>query len=627
MKKSVSLFIGSFIALSLCFVLSGCGTKSTAPEKEGEMHELLHTWCDGMLEHQLDHKSGVMEGGLLCSACGIIHGRCPDAMYPLLYVSELTGDKKYKDAALKLFDWGERNVRMPDGSWSNEVSVSSWKGITVFGLIALSEAYHDFGYMLDTVTRAKWYNSIIEQADFIEYYLKPGKGNINYPASAPYALALAAEVTGKESYKARAKELAGMIVEYFTPNDHFLYGEGAYPYTASAKGLRPVDLGYNVEESLPNLLLYADFVGNDSLRSLVKRSMDTHIEFMLPDGAWDNSWGTRNYKWSYWGSRTSDGVLPLCRVLASEDPVYGEIGYRNFLLLRRFTPGKLLYGGAHYESAGYRPCLHHTFDHAKSLALALKKGFKKPEQSTPIPRDAEYGVKYFKDLDLWMVAHKNWKATVSGSDIDYKKPGGNALGGAMTVLWHWETGPLLASAMTVYQCWEPNNMQMLRGVQDYTSGLTVQYKENDEVYRNTSFYDSKVSHRTLPGGEQITVMTGLETIGHKTPASGKIGVALEYEFSGEECVITARNLNPRDKRTLELFIPLISPAAEKYYQQEDGYVIEKGTTRVSLVAENGALEILPREANGRAFIPSPGFEFIPFKVDINGHATIKIKVE
>ena len=27
----------------------------------------------------------------------------------------------------------------------------------------------------------------------------------------------------------------------------------------------------------------------------------------LPDGAWDNSFGTRNYKWSYRGSRTSDG--------------------------------------------------------------------------------------------------------------------------------------------------------------------------------------------------------------------------------------------------------------------------------------------------------------------------------
>ena len=39
-------------------------------------------------------------------------------------------------------------------------------------------------------------------------------------------------------------------------------------------------------------------------------SMRTHMEFMLPDGGWDNSWGTRNYKWTWWGSRTSDGCQP-----------------------------------------------------------------------------------------------------------------------------------------------------------------------------------------------------------------------------------------------------------------------------------------------------------------------------
>jgi hypothetical protein len=35
--------------------------------------------------------------------------------------------------------------------------------------------------------------------------------------------------------------------------------------------------------------------------------MDTHLEFMLHDGAWDNSWGTRNFKWTYWGNR----IIPL----------------------------------------------------------------------------------------------------------------------------------------------------------------------------------------------------------------------------------------------------------------------------------------------------------------------------
>ena len=50
-------------------------------------------------------------------------------------------------------------------------------------------------------------------------------------------------------------------------------------------------------------------VNDRELLSIVERSMNTHLEFMLPDGAWDNSWGTRSFKWTYWGGRTSDGFM------------------------------------------------------------------------------------------------------------------------------------------------------------------------------------------------------------------------------------------------------------------------------------------------------------------------------
>lgn len=68
-----------------------------------------------------------------------------------------------------------------------------------------------------------------------------------------------------------------------------------------------MDIGYNVEESLPALLQYALLEQDEEIRVLAVKAMRVHLEFMLLDGAWDNSFGTRNYKWSYWGSRTSDG--------------------------------------------------------------------------------------------------------------------------------------------------------------------------------------------------------------------------------------------------------------------------------------------------------------------------------
>ena len=72
---------------------------------------------------------------------------------------------------------------------------------------------------------------------------------------------------------------------------------------------------------------------------------------MLPDGAWDNSWGTRNNKWSYWGSRTSDGCQPGYGLLAKKSPEFAEAVRRNTRLLKACTHDGLLHGGPMFNSA------------------------------------------------------------------------------------------------------------------------------------------------------------------------------------------------------------------------------------------------------------------------------------
>lgn len=62
--------------------------------------------------------------------------------------------------------------------------------------------------------------------------------------------------------------------------------------------------------------------------------MNTHLEFMLPDGAWDNSWGTRSFKWTYWGGRTSDGFMGGYYAMAEQHPEYLEAIRRNIRLLK-----------------------------------------------------------------------------------------------------------------------------------------------------------------------------------------------------------------------------------------------------------------------------------------------------
>lgn len=65
-----------------------------------------------------------------------------------MYACRETGDRKYLDAAVRLWEWMERNTSMPDGSWVNDVQISDWKGTTVFSVIAVGEALMRYGDLL-----------------------------------------------------------------------------------------------------------------------------------------------------------------------------------------------------------------------------------------------------------------------------------------------------------------------------------------------------------------------------------------------------------------------------------------------------------------------------------------------
>ena len=94
----------------------------------------------------------------------------------------------------------------------------------------------------------------------------------------------------RPDFQKEARQIAADLKNFFTENDTFLYGEGPNISSKTKNGCLPVDLLYNVEESLPNMVYYALMAKDTDLLTLVDRSMATHLEFMLPDGAWDNSW-------------------------------------------------------------------------------------------------------------------------------------------------------------------------------------------------------------------------------------------------------------------------------------------------------------------------------------------------
>ena len=447
-----------------------------------------------------------------------------------LRVAHTTGDTKYLHAAILVHDWSEQNVSHPDGSWTNDVILSSWKGITVFHTIALAEALHHHAAILPAATRTQWTTRLAAAARFLDTFISIETGNINYPITASYAFALCAVVLNEPHYTARARELAHAAIDCITPAG-LLYGEGHPIQKLSPKQCHPVDLGYNVEESLPALALYAALTNDQIVLDKAAAALRTHLEFMLPDGGWDNSWGTRNYKWSYWGSRTSDGCQPAFAVLADHDPRFLEAAYRNLQLMASCTHDNVLYGGPDYHHHGDLPCIHHNFTHAKALATVLNRGPANPVPTTrtSLPRDAAYGLKSFPDIATHLASIGPWRATVTGYDWEYIETvqsgsggsgGGHASGGALSMLFHQTLGPILTASMTEYQIIEASNQQQHRDTPHMTLTPRIEIPATPKPFTSLNDLAATLTAESSPGKITFAAHGQLQTSKHNpSPAT------------------------------------------------------------------------------------------------------------
>lgn len=404
---------------------------------------LTKTWTHTLARHQLD-RDDILDGAPLCPACARVHGRCFEAVHPLLWMARHTGDTGYLDRAVRLLRWSDQ-ITTPEGAWTNDLFVSTWTGTTVFGMAALAQALHFHGELLPDSERDRWTDRLQRAAQFVHGTFTIDTGNINYPAAAAAALWYAGHVLNEPDLQAHATRLAHQVLPHVTA-DHIIYGEGRPQDAVTETGCRPIDIAYNVEETLPSLALYARAAHDETVRQWVVRALTAHLRFLLPDGAWDNSWCSRAYKWAYWGSRTTDGCQLAYLVHHHDDPRFADAAHRNALMLRDCTDNGLLYGGPHYALRGEPACLHHTFSKARGTALTLDV------LATDIPRRAPnrtIGTRpVFAPVDgsrTWTGQLGPWRLTVHSGDWTYA-PGAHSTGGTLTLAWHEVTGPVIAAS-------------------------------------------------------------------------------------------------------------------------------------------------------------------------------------
>ncbi|KJF43527.1 glycoside hydrolase family protein [Draconibacterium sediminis] len=612
-------------------LLTGCSTRQVhSAEFRKLTFDLLKEWCDGMIKMQVIDPGNPESHGLLeCPACNTVHTRCFDAVYPFLYMAKETGDKKYLDAGIAVFEWSE-NVTRPDGAWTNELKPKSWDGITAFGAVSLAEALKYHGDLLDNESRARWMDRLERAAEFTyKKFTKVDTTNVNYGASCIYVFNLLGHVLNEPKYIARSKELAAEVKAYFTKPNAFLYGEiKPTAHKLSAKGLHGIDLGYNIEETLNSLVMYALEENDEELLELATKSMNTHLEFMLPDGGWDNSWGTRMFKWTYWGSRTSDGSQQCLALLANQNPACGTAAIKYTELLKRCTTDGLLHGGLHYVSHGIKPCIHHTFEHAKPLVSILEHWDRLPEINTtiPLPRAAADGVKYFEELDLSLFARGDWRGTISAYDAEYydKNDLRQATGGSLAMLYHNKVGLVCTASMAIYKLGEVYNQQPAPG-EDIALTPRIETYENDVWF--TNLFDLAATFSSSDDGENISFLakTKLKNESREVVENTASKFEIAYDFSAEMMRIQAKTTDEIKGQTA-FVLPIVSPTGEQVNQVSSNEITIQKPEGVVKVLANVPLRVkeMPRS---RTFNMVPGVEAVPVVAAFEMNNEIKITIE
>ncbi|HEX3985680.1 MAG TPA: hypothetical protein VHX13_03635 [Acidobacteriaceae bacterium] len=592
--------------------------------------DLLHSWCDGLLTRQVCMGDAATRGGFLCPSCVLIHGRCGEATYPLLHIAHTSGDDRYLRAALLVHDWSERQVSQADGSWINDVTLSSWKGITVFHAIALAEALRHHASLLDSATRSRWTDRLAVAAKFLDSYITIETGNINYPVTSSLAFILCGQVLGEHRYLDRGRKMAHAVLDFFTPSG-ILFGEGHPQRGLTPKGCRPVDLGYDVEESLPSLGMYAVLAKDTVVRDQVVAAMRAALDFMLPDGSWDNSWGTRNYKWSWWGSRTTDGCHPGFIMLAQYEPRLKEAARRNLELMAACTHNGLLYGGPDYFVHGDFPCIHHTFTHAKALATVLDEcPDPLPAAPLPLPRDEPYGLRSFPVFDTHLAAVGDWRATVTAYDCPYEgevtaKPrGGHVSGGALAMLFHRSLGPVLSASMTRYEMIEISNQQACRDVPHMPLTPRIELNQAGHTYVSDTDYAATLTARHSEGRVDFEAHGRLLSVARLSLPGGDVRYTLRYRLDPGSVEITAlvENSAPPGARFI---LPVIARAADRVQQPSVSAVrISKPAGQLVIRSSRSTFDPIPET---RSFNLVPGFECVPLAVPLQPGQEVTLRIE
>lgn len=597
-----------------------CGGFAWA-DSSAEAERLFMCWMDAFLKLQVSN-TGMKEldGGFLCPACALQHGRTPDAVWPLCWAWKRTGERKYLDAAIRLMRWGRLNMERQNGAWLNDAN-AQWRGITIFGQTALGRALVAYGNDLPADVRADWTDAFRRMTDYCYNWIENPKTrvNVNYRAAYPLAMEFAYRVLGEAKYR-RSGDDQMKLVAKFIAADGLFFGEAAPSDKVSPRGLRGVDIGYNVEESLPAMLEWAELRGNTTMMQRFLNSAAAHLAFILPDGGLDNSFGSRAYKWTYWGSRTSDGMLPMLVYLAKAGVKGASRAAALHLALYQHctSPSGLLTGGLHYVEAGEPPCLHHTFCHLKTLPMFIDSKLA-VESEGALLSERPFALRKFRTNGVSICCVGPWRATFSENDLYFWGDTGKQTGGgSLTLLHHAALGPVFAASMSEWYLQEPGGMQQQRR-DDVVRCLTPRLESADGALK--SVHDNAVIHTVVEAADGAVTSSAKGVLANndnvRADPTAAFTLAWTIATDGVSCVATAA----KDAR---LVVPVIVGTKDEIKVNGKVVTISRAGHILTLTASHDITWERTDRPDGLAFSPQTGFLTAYLSLPVTPTAELKI---
>lgn len=582
--------------------------------------EVLESLCDQLLSTQVTDPDDPDYGALVSPSTNPQpnprHSRAAEAVYPLAVMYKRSGDEKYKNATILLGNW-LIGIQQEDGAWGeNWPGHRGWNGTTADQLISLAGALELLGGEMIADDRKAWDNSIAAAADFSLDRFGPGRSNINYIPTAAVGLVLAHRAV--ESPKAAWLEKAEELIVYLKSQvneDGLIVGEG--------KG---VDLGYNIAQSIGFLAWYGILLEQPETVDLAASLLKSHMHFMYPNGAIDNSWGTRSFKWTLEsGTKTAPGVHFTFGLLADKDPaIYrGAHLALDWLVNHALDEHNRVTYGPHaflYTSSN-PPSNYGTFARAQSIATAVEFGAAADELA-PIPAEQKNWLKFFPTVGTTVLRTDRVMATISAYENNKRYPLETAVrGGSATAVWFKGYGPdgfLQVSSQTKYNRIE--NKHMPDGIDPLP--LTPRIETTNGPYL-TNLFDAVASLEVKSAQTPIEVVSAGKLRGKE----GETGPAFTWTHSFLADAYT-KTVQVESSEGLRIVEPFVDNTGNCYaLDGDDTFIITQADGsqwQLEVESSNVPFTLSHGEQRELYYFPFPGLNAYPLTISLDGTGNTEI---